>query len=116
MEFLVLFFVEILYIKSKVTQDHSETINLFSMWNNSNDATYTHKYYLQDNMFWLFAKKDSHSRRRSVIYFFLYFSGIYWRAISYFREFFSLKPARKEIRNNLFYKIRERASKHKQNV
>lgn len=36
----------------------------------------------------------------------LLFSGIYWRAISYFKTF--LFPARKEIRNNLFYKIRER--------
>lgn len=47
----VLCLFKISYIKSKVTQDHSETINLFSMWNKANDATYTHKFYLQDNMF-----------------------------------------------------------------
>lgn len=47
----VLCLFKISYIKSKVTRDHSETINLFSMWNKANDATYTHKFYLQDNMF-----------------------------------------------------------------
>lgn len=36
-----------------------------------------------------------------------FFSGIYWRAISYFWDFSSSVPARKEIRNNLFRKILE---------
>lgn len=57
-----------------------------------------HKFYLLDNVL-IIRKRFSSS--------FSFFSGIYWRAISYFQEF--LLPARKEIRNNLFYKIRERA-------
>lgn len=106
LEFHVNFFVEISYIKSKVTQDHSETINLLSMWNNANDQ------HIHINIIFRIICFDYSTKRfsfsSSFCYIFL-FSGIYWRAISYFRAFYSLKPARKEIRNNLFYKIRERA-------
>lgn len=99
----VLCLFKISYIKSKVTQDHSETINLFSMWNKANDATFSHKFYLQDNMFWLFAKDSRRRRLRST------FSGIYWRAISYFQDGSSLGCPR-EKKFAITYFIRLQAS------